>query len=274
MLIDFHTHIFPDALAHGAIHSLESGIERAQGHSVLKPKTNGTVQELKASMKENGVDISVVMPIATKPSQHKTINAFAKEITCDKIISFGSIHPRAEDWKSVLSELAESGFRGIKLHPEFQSFYIDEPVSAEIVNAARSLGMLVTFHCGSDLGFKPPFHATPQRLCRLLEKTEGDNIIAAHLGGFDMWDDVSRYVAGSPVYMDISMTHGYLAPEKFTDIARRHGADKLLFGSDSPWQSPSGSLKMLEESNLSEDEKEMIKYKNAERLLKKCVLIS
>lgn len=103
--------------------------------------------------------------------------------------------------------------------------------------------MLVTFHCGSDLGFKPPFHATPQRLCRLLEKTEGDNIIAAHLGGFDMWDDVSRYVAGSPVYMDISMTHGYLAPEKFTDIARRHGARQAAFRKRQPMAKPVGIIK-------------------------------
>lgn len=268
MIIDFHTHAFPDALAPRAVKALEDGIERAQGYAALKPKTDGTVSALRESMRKNGIDKSVVMPIATKPSQHKSINAFAKEITCGGIISFGSIHPRAEDWRAELESLAENGFCGIKLHPEFQSFYIDEPVSAEIVNAARALNMLVLFHCGDDLGFKPPFHATPQRLCRLLESTPGDNVIAAHLGGFNMWGDVEKYVAGSPVYMDISMTHGYLSAEDFSRIAHKHGADKLLFGSDSPWQSPSESLKMLEESDLSHEEKEMIKYKNAERLLK------
>ena len=269
MLIDFHTHVFPEKIAAKAIAKLEEGIVRTQGAAVLTANTDGTLSGLINSMDKNGVHLSVVMPIATTPTQHRTINNFAAEITDNKrIISFGSLHPMQEDWAQTLCYIAEEGFKGIKLHPEFQDFYVDEPVIMDIVKKAAELNLLVLFHSGADLGYHPPVHCTPERLLRVIDKCGGENIIAAHLGGFMMWNDVKKYLAGTPIMMDTSMISGYLDKDLFCEIAAVHGADKLLFGSDSPWQTPAQALDFLMKSGLPEDELEMIKYKNAERILK------
>ena len=172
MLIDFHTHLFPDKIATRALEVLKKGIINTHGKLLLTPQTDGTKEGLLRSMDENGVDISVVMPIATTPTQHTTINHFAKEITDNKrIISFGSIHPRQEDFEKSLEEISEMRLKGIKLHPEFQEFYIDEPIVEKIVKKCSNLGLWVLFHCGEDYGYKPPFRCTPERLRNLLDKT-------------------------------------------------------------------------------------------------------
>ncbi len=268
MLIDFHTHVFPEKIAAKAIAKLEEGIVRTQGSAVLTANTDGTLSGLINSMDNHGVQLSVVMPIATTPSQHRTINNFAKEITDYKrIISFGSLHPMQEDWAETLCYIAEEGFKGIKLHPEFQDFYVDEPVIMDIVKKAAELNLYVLFHSGADLGYHPPVHCTPERLRKVIDKCGGENIIAAHFGGFMMWEDVKKHLADTPVMMDTSMTSSYLDKDLFREIVSVHGADKLLFGSDSPWQTPSESLAFLESCDLSPDELEMIKHKNAEKVL-------
>ena len=268
MVIDFHTHLFPEKIAAKAIQKLEEGIVRTQGSAVLTANTDGTREGLINSMNENGVDMSIVMPIATTPTQHRTINNFAKEVTDNKrIISFGSLHPMQEDWEETLCYIAGEGFKGIKLHPEFQDFYVDEPVIMDIVKKAKELNLYVLFHSGADLGYHPPVHCTPERLCKVIDKCGGENIIAAHFGGFMMWDDVKKFLAGTPIMMDTSMTSGYLDKDLFLEIASIHGTDKILFGSDSPWQTPKKSLEFLESTGLSDEDLELIKHKNAERIL-------
>ena len=268
MLIDFHTHLFPDKIAARAIESLENGIINTHGTLLLKPQTDGTLAGLIKSMDECGVDMSIVMPIATSPTQHTTINRFAKEITDNKrIISFGSVHPRQEDWEETLEYIALGGLKGIKMHPEFQSFFVDEPIVEKIVRKCEKLGLWVLFHAGEDYGYKPPFHCTPQRLIRLLDKTGCKNIIAAHFGSFSMWEDVDKYLVGTDIYMDTSMTSGFLDRGLCRDMLLRHGSDKILFGSDNPWQSPGQSYEYLISLDLPKDDLEKIKHENAERIL-------
>lgn len=268
MLIDFHTHLFPDKIAARAIESLKQGIIKTHGKLLLEPHTDGTRRGLLDSMEKSGVDISIVMPIATSPTQHTSINLFAKEITDNKrIISFGSVHPLQDDWESTLESIAAIGLKGIKMHPEFQSFYIDEPVIHKIVTKCEELGLWVLFHCGEDYGYKPPFHCTPQRLRNLLDNTGCKNIIAAHFGSFHMWEDVDKYLVGTDVYMDTSMTSGFLDKAKCRDMIMRHGSDKILFGSDSPWQSPSQAYSYLLSLGLTEEDTERIKHTNAEKIL-------
>ena len=268
MVIDFHTHLFPDKIAGRAIEKLMEGIFRTQGFHVLPPQTDGTMSGLLSSMEKSGVNLSVIMPIATSPTQHTTINTFAKGITDNKkIISFGSIHPMQEDWEESLEHIAELKLPGIKMHPEFQEFYVDEPVILDIVKKCEKLNLLVLFHSGADMGYHPPVHCTPQRLHSVLDKTGCSNIIAAHFGAFLMWDDVDKYLIGTSVMMDTSMTSGFLDKDKCADMIKRHGADKVLFGSDSPWQGQKAALDHLLSLNLSKEEIELITHKNAQRLL-------
>lgn len=267
MLIDFHTHIFPDKIAAGAVRSLSNSIVNFQGVR-YRHYTRGTVDSLVSSMERNGVDVSVILPIATKPTQTKSINEFAKQIRNEKVISFASLHPEQSDWEYILEGIKENGFKGIKLHPEYQSFYVDSPRSLEILRKAEDLGLYVTLHTGFDYGMPEPIHCQPDRLKNTLEYVSGKYIIAAHLGAFMNWDEVEKHLVGTNINFDTSFVSKFISPEQCRRIIRNHGADKILFGSDSPWNSPKTEKDFLFGLNLSQEENEMIFYKNALKILK------
>lgn len=267
MIIDFHTHIFPPKIARMALDKLEDNMESVQGAKLVKRNTDGTVTGLLAEMEKSDVDISVVMPIATKPSQFKSITEYAKEVSLIKnIFSFGSIHPDG-NYKEELKILKEENFIGIKLHPEFQNFYIDDEVVTDIVNLAKELNLYVLFHCGADYGYRPPFKCTPKRLKTLIQKTGGENIICAHFGGFLMWDEVLELIAGTPVFLDTSLTSGIIDIETMRKIIDKHGADRILFGSDSPWQSQKKAFEIINRLELKKDDYDKISHKNAMKIL-------
>lgn len=266
MLIDFHSHIFPDRIAAAAMKSLSDSIVRQQGFR-YPHYTDGTLNGIMDSMQENNVDITVILPIATKPSQTTTINNFAKEINSDKVRSFGSVHPDQDNWESVLEELAEEGFKGIKLHPEYQSFYIDSKRSIEILKKAEELGLYTVLHTGYDHGMPPPEHCHPDRLARVLDYVSGSRIIAAHLGAFMNWDEVEKYLVGTPIIFDTAFISEFIEPEQAKRIILDHGADKILFGSDSPWQRPDKEYQFILSLGLSEENNKKIFYKNALKIL-------
>lgn len=267
MIIDFHTHIFPDKIAHRTISILEENTLRTEGtksYAVL----DGTLNQLKASMHEHHIAWSVVMPIATTVTQSNTINSFAAQINGkDGIISFGSIHPLQEDWQQELIRIHELGLPGIKLHPEYQGVYIDSPESIRVLRECERLGLLVMLHAGMDIGIAPPVHCAPKMLRRALEFVKGDHIIAAHMGGWRMWDDVETYLAGTPIYLDTSFSIDYLPKEQFTRIIKMHSADKILHATDSPWEQQGRCADFIRGLDISDAEKDKILFGNAKKLL-------
>lgn len=270
MLIDFHTHIFPDRIAAGAVMALKDGVKRIEG--IDAPNyTDATYNGLIKSMSENNVDLSIAMPIITNPKKPESINEFARGIRNDKVISFGSVHPMQTDRVEWVYKLKDMGFIGLKIHPEFQYSFIDSKESIEILKAAENTGLLVMLHTGADIGMPPPVHCTPKRLKNVLEYVKGDNIIAAHLGGWRMWDEVEKYLTGTPIYMDTAYVLLDIDKEQCIRIIKNHGEDKILFGSDSPWETPMHTLKYLESLDLDDEVIEKIKYKNAQVLFRKYI---
>lgn len=266
MLIDFHSHIFPDKIAAGAVKALSDNILEQRGVR-FEHYTDGTLGGIRQSMARNGVDITVIMPIATKPKQTPSINAFAKSIMSRDVVSFGSLHPEQDDWEQVLIQLKNDGFKGVKLHPEYQSFYIDSERSVEILKKAYELGLYVTIHCGYDYGMAPPVHCQPDRLKRVLGYVPGDKIIAAHLGAFDNWDEVEKHLVGTPLLFDTAFISPFIKPEQCKRIIENHGADKVLFGSDSPWQEPSRERDFILSLGFDDVVNDKIFYKNALKIL-------
>ena len=266
MVIDFHTHAFPDKIASKALISLIVGAKRASNCD-LHPVTDGTVSDLRKVMSECDIDLSVVLPIATKVSQSESINNFADSINCGNIISFGSLHPMQCDWDYCLKALADRGFKGIKLHPEFQDFFIDSRESIKVLRLAEDLGLYTVIHAGKDVGFPPPVHATPKRIKNILGDISGGKLICAHLGAWSMWDDVEKYLVGTSVMFDTAYTATSADKEQTLRIIRNHGADKIIFGSDAPWQSPKSTLEFIRSLGLNETELELIEYKNAKKIL-------
>lgn len=271
MLIDFHTHIFPEKIAARSIDALVAGIRRIQGEDYRKgePLTfrPATLDGLLDSMPRSGVDLSICLPIATKPSQTESINRYAESVRSERALSFGTLHPADPEADHILEDLKARGFKGIKLHLQFQQYDIDSPEVIRILQKAESLGLLVIFHAGADIGLPPPVYTSPQKIRHALDFVSGKNLIAAHLGGWAEWDDVEQYLVGTPIYFDTAYISQFLPPEQCLRIIRSHGADKIVFGSDSPWEDPADTLRYLQSLGLNDDELAKITHGNARRLL-------
>ena len=141
MIIDFHVHCFPDELAARAVPALAEC-------AGINYRLDGTIGNIKESMKKSGVDKSVILSIATKPGQTQRINTWSAEIQSDEIETFGSIHPDYPDWKNELRRIKELGLKGIKFHPEYQDFYVDEKRMYPIYEFAFKLNLIIVFHAG------------------------------------------------------------------------------------------------------------------------------
>ena len=261
MLIDFHTHAFPKKIATSAVERLSFA---AGG---LIPQTDGSLEGLKAEMLQDGVDLSVVHCIATKPSQQTNVNNFAIEANRDPaIVAFGSIHPDAPDALEELERLAEAGIRGIKLHPEYQQFYINDPKMKPIYRKISQLGLITLFHTGRDYGMAPPYHGMPEHLVQALGWFDAP-VVAAHWGGVDCGEQVLELLCGKNLWFDLSFGYSALAKCIAQEIIDRHTPDRLLFGSDMPWHRPAWEKRLLDTLDISETDREKIFSGNAIKLL-------
>ena len=262
-IIDLHTHVFPDKIAEKTIKSLA---KEADTEAFL----DGTVADLKRSMDMAGITLSVNQPIATMPSQVVSINNWAKSIENGRIISFGTMHPLFEDYAEELRRLKKLGIKGIKIHPDYQKFHPDEEHVFPIYESLVENDMAVLFHAGVDIGLYPPVHATPQRLAKVLNKFPKIKLIAAHLGGYECWDEVESFLVGRDLFFDTSYVIDYMETDRLVRIMREHGFDKILFATDSPWKPQPEEVKKILSLPVPEKAKEDILYNNACRLLKLC----
>ena len=262
MIIDFHTHTFPDKLAPKVIPKLAqiAGIE---------PNTDGTISDTYAKMQIWGVDRAVLLNIATTPTQQTTINNVAAENNSLPFYTFGSVHPDAKDNIQELKRIKELGLYGIKLHPEYQSFYADDEKVFPIYEECSALSLPIVFHAGCDLGFGPPVHATPDRLRKIIDLFPNLTVIAAHFGGYKCWDMAEHFLAGKNIYFDTSFTANEIDPLRMKEIALKHGIDKILFASDCPWKSMKDSIDQIEKMNLSTSDTDRIFSLNALELLER-----
>lgn len=261
LLIDLHVHAFNEKIAAKAVAVLA-------GYSSLTPLTDGTLDETVKRLDEWGVDKAAILSIATKPSQQRIINNWAASVKSERLLPFGSIHPDAQDWYDELLKIKESGLYGIKLHPDYQGFRIDDDKMLEIYSACASLDIPVLFHSGFDYYSPDKIHCTPERAIRVIKETKGLKLIFAHLGANRMWQEVYDTLAGIPgeVYFDTAFT--LECPDELMEkIILKHGADRVLFASDCPWASSAEIAEKLERLRLSDDIKEKIFHINAERLL-------
>ena len=263
MIIDFHTHAFPDTLAPRAIDSLF----KACGMTLF-PVSDGTVSGLVSKMDEFGVDVSVLQPVITKLSQTKSLNEWAASCQSDRIISFGGIFPHTDDYKRDIDFVCSLGLRGLKFHAEYQAFSLDEPKMLKIYDYAFEKGLIVLHHAGYDPAFNPPYRTSPKQFRNVARAMKGGVLVAAHFGGQSQWCDVEEYLVGENVYLDTSMGQKYYPKEQFLRIVRAHGADKILFASDSPWSNAKEEIESIKALPFTNEEKEKILSQNAKRILK------
>ena len=262
MIIDIHQHFYPDALAARVMAKLAAA-------SGLAPLTDGTKADTVANNRAWGIDKAVLLPVATAPDCG-AVNRFARAAADEGIIPFAAIHPDTPQPEATLESLAAQGFKGIKLHPQYQGADIDDPRFVRIVRCCGRIGLPVVFHAGYDPGLPPPWRATPSSICRLLDQVEDLpelKLIAAHLGSLDMYDEVERTLVGRDIWFDTAMLHGRIGLEQLYRIVSRHGWQRILLGSDCPWQSAADAIADIRALGLPKEQEEGILGGNAQALL-------
>jgi predicted TIM-barrel fold metal-dependent hydrolase len=262
MIIDFHTHVFPDALAKRAVSTLLDGIDE-----IFEPVTDATASGLLAHMSRSGVDISVIQPVITKQSQFYDLNTWAAGLRSDRLVPFGGIYPHTDDYKRDIDFVVSLGLKGLKFHCEYQDFVIDTPEMLRIYDYALSRGLIILHHAGFNPGYGAPFRSGPRRFAHIADEMRGGVIVAAHFGGHAEWDDVERYLVGKDIYLDTSMGFEFYPQEQFLRVVENHGADRILFASDSPWSDAGTEIGHLRALPLSEPVKDAILGGNAKRIL-------
>ena len=259
-IVDVHVHVFPDDLAARAVAHLAS----QSGEPAF---ADGTAGGLLASMGKAGIEASLVQPVSTKPAQTPSINTYSSALNRWPLLSFGTLHPDFDQPFDEIERLREAGVRGIKFHPDYQLFYVDEERMFPVYEGMAKAGLTAFFHAGVDIGLKPPYHGTPERIARVLERVPDLDVVAAHFGGFQMWEDVDRFLVGRRLWLETSFTLSYLPAADFVRMARRHGIERVMFGTDSPWADQSVEVRLLEQTGLNDTELDAVFFHNAARWL-------
>ncbi len=265
MIIDFHTHVFPDSMAKRVVDNMavETGI---------MPYLDGTVGALTDSMAKAGIDISVLLPVLTKPSQFKTVNNYELGIAHEydngtRLIAFGGVHPDSPTLKDDIKEIRRMGMKGIKLHPDYQQIDFDDPRNIRAVDYASEEGLITVVHAGLDMAFARHVHCTPPMVVNLLKEITPRNLVLAHMGGLYYFDEVEELLIEKDVYFDTAYFIGKTNHRQITRIMRNHGIDRILFATDSPWGDQKKNVELFDTFELTAKEQEAVFCKNAMRLL-------
>lgn len=266
MIIDSHTHVFPDKIAEKSILSLQkSGNQKAE--------IGGTVNDLLNAMRNNGVDKSVVLPVLTKPESFDSINRFAAEINkIPEIISFAGIHPYCENINKLLDRIKQMGFKGIKLHPDFQETDITDEGYVKIIHGAGKRGLKVVIHAGIDPSYPNHIHCPPELSAEVIKELTPKNtepfIVLAHLGGItENYEKTARLLVGLPFFFDTSFVLEKTEQTILKEIINEHGYNRVLFATDSPWRNAKQYIKIIRALNLSIEETNAILGYNVAKLL-------
>ncbi len=262
MLIDFHTHAFPDALAGKAI-------PRLAAVGGIRPEGGGTVSDLIRHMDECGSDVSVVLNIATNPRQQHNVNSFAIETNAHpRLRALGSLNPDSDCISAEARRLADAGIRGVKIHPDYMGAYVDDEKFDAVYRAALENDLFVVSHSGWDFASPDCPHCTPERILRVLKRFPGLRFVAAHMGANRFWDDAERLLIGKDLWIDTSLAVMFhLDPKQGERMLTGHDPDKILFGSDFPWARPDVTRDYLNALSIPETLRRKIFSENALALL-------
>ena len=260
MIIDIHTHAFPDAIAEKAVRALE---EEAN----ITAHLDGKISSLLKSMDEAGIDISVVASVCAKPSQFRSILDWAKKVASNRILPFPSVHPADPHAVDQIGEIAKCGFLGVKLHPYYQEFVIDEPEFNPLYERIQREGLVLLMHTGFDPAFPENRIADPKRTDAIIHRFPDLKFIASHFGARGDWGEVERHLIGKKVYIDTSYAMPDLDPERARKMLVNHDRRYFLFGSDSPWGNQASDLETLRGFGLGEDYTANLLGGNAAKLL-------
>ena len=254
---DTHIHFFPDSIAAIAM----SKLSETAG---LIPCTDGTYTDSIKTLREHDICGGTALHIATTVHQQSSVNNFAAKAQTDSLLCFGSVHPDAEDALTELERIAALGLKGVKLHPDYQNFYVEDRRLFPIYELIGELGLPAAFHTGFDPVSPSAVHCSPQGLSIVADKFPKLKIITAHMGGAYMPEDAVKYLSDKAnVRFDTAVISEFLDAEAFGKMVSEIGAERIFFATDMPWAKAEDITAIIENAHLSNTEKELIYYKNA-----------
>ncbi len=259
MIIDIHTHAWPEKVSQKAKENLETSFR-------VKLVGDPTLGTLSNFMDKNKIDISVVCAVATRPDQVPSINDWLFQIRDSRLRVFCALHPEYDKWQEELIRIRDNA-DGIKLQPEFQDFYIDDKGIVAIYESMQQMNIPVLFHCGKELSGTKLIRSSPDRLIKIRNQFPKLKIIAAHFGGFEIWQDVERYLLGKDIYFDTAFFFNHLPKEEIKRLILAHPDDRILFGTDFPLIDQKEDIEFLEQLDIPAKLKERIFSLNARELL-------
>lgn len=256
---DTHAHIYPGKIAEKATASV--------GEFYHTGMLNvGLPHVLAQQGGKAGIDRFLVCSVATKVAQVRSINEFIQRKCGEypQFVGLAAWHQDVEDIEGEMDDLQRRGLRGIKLHPDFQKFYIDDPRMLPVYREADRRGLPILFHTGDS---RTDF-SSPRRLMNVLEKLPDFTCIAAHLGGYTEWEEARNVLRGTNVYVDTSSSLFALTRDQALRSIRHFGVERTLFGTDFPMWDPAEELDRFFSLGLSQEDTRKILYDNFSRLFR------
>lgn len=248
-ITDVHVHIFPDSVAQRATDNIGK-------YYNIEMECNGTVSMLLEKAEGLNIEHFCISSAATNPDHVRKGNDLVLNKAKENgvFVPLCSIHPKAPDMEQELHYIKENGGKGLKLHADFQKFVIDEPDMIPLYRVAAKLSLPILFHIGDE----NTDNTSPRRLYSIMEKVPELKVIAAHMGGYMAWDEAEDVLYGTPAYFDTSDALICLPPDRVIAQIRRHGADRIMFGSDYPLRSTRTAFELFDRLELTEEEKDRI----------------
>ena len=250
MIIDAHCHVWPDTIAAQVLASRPSNLD---------PLHDGTVDGLRRTMAAAGVDHAMCLGVAAVARTVKRTNEFIGSVDRTLFTPFGTVHPELSP-EANLKSLRDNGIRGVKLHPLFQELSLADPRVIELLHALAGDGVTVITHAGAGGSAEANERGTPAALRAAVDAVPNLTLIACHFGGYHQMDEAEELVVGSRAYLETSWPPrmGDLDTERVRNLIRRHGADRVVFGSDWPMADPAAEIAAVRDLGLEPHEVDAI----------------
>ena len=259
--IDFHTHIYPDAIAAKAADSVREFYD-GQGN----PAVHGTASMLLERGIMAGTSRFVILPVALRPDRTRHINDFILQKVAEepRFLGFGTIHAGMENIIDEVDYIRQQGLRGIKMHPDSQVFDIDDPRLLPVYEHIQGK-LPVMLHMGD----KRYNYSHPARLRRVLELFPGLQVIAAHFGSYQIHQEAYKNLKDKDCFFDVSSSLMFMGEGVAENYINCYGAERFVYGSDFPMWDPVVEMERFLKLKLTDEQFEQIAHKTAEWILQR-----
>ncbi len=253
-IVDAHAHIFPDKISERATLGISQFYDIPMCHE-------GNIAQLLESGDKAAIDGYLVCSVATHPAQTEAINSYILAVVREypQCFGFAALHPFSENVTAEFEKILKNPFKGIKLHPDFQEFHIDDPQVYPIYDMISESGLPILMHMGDET--RP--YSTPARLAKVMKDFPKLRVIAAHLGGYQHWQEASEILKPSEnLRFDTSSSLDFMPQEEAVKFIRKHGAENCFFGVDFPMWDHKEELDRFFRLNLTDSENKGILAEN------------